>query len=134
MSSEANLKKLWESNKLGNSKLPDLKQYLKSVGLPMNGEISTVAKRVGMYMDVKFMDLFVMQDGKKTTPFELKPAQLRKIVAQLGMDPTGDKDELHFSLIGHLKSKSKSNASGEGGSSSAGDSNEPQGIVIAKQV
>lgn len=131
MSSEASLKKLWESNQLSKSKQPDLKQYLKSVGLPMNGDVT---KRVGMYMDVKFMDLFVMQDGQKTTPFELKPPQLRKIVAQLGMDPTGDKDELHFSLIGHLKSKSKKNASGEAGTSSASDSNESQGIIVAKQI
>lgn len=128
MSSEASLKKLWESKQLSKSKLPDLKQYLKSVGLPMNGD---VAKRVGMYMDVKFLDLFVMQDGQKTTPFELKPPQLRKIVAQLGMDPTGDKDELHSSLIEHLKSKSKNN---QAGSSSSSNSDEPQGIRIAKQI
>lgn len=119
-------------------KLPDLKQYLKSVGLPMSGETSAVAKRVSMYMDVKFLDLFVMQDGQKTTPFELKPAQLRKIVAQLGMDPTGDKDELHSSLIGHLKTKSKSKATAGGeaasGSSSSSNSNEPPGIVVAKQI
>lgn len=102
MASEATLKKLWESNQLSKAKQPDLKQYLKSVGLPMNGD---VAKRVHMYMDVKFMDLFVMQDGQKTTPFELKQPQLRKIVAQLGMDPTGDKDELYSSLIDHLKAK-----------------------------
>lgn len=132
MASETTLKKLWESNQLSKAKQPDLKQYLKSVGLPMNGD---VAKRVHMYMDVKFMDLFVMQDGQKTTPFELKQPQLRKIVAQLGMDPTGDKDELHSSLIEHLKAKNKNNVAGDGASSSSGNnSNEPQGIVIAKQI
>lgn len=134
MSSEAALKKLWEANQLTKAKQADLKEYLKSVGLPMNGEINTIAKRVAMYMDVKFMDLFVMQDGKKTTPFELKVAQLRKMVAQLGMDPTGDKDELHSSLIGHLKSKSKTDAGDGAGSSSGNNSNEPQGIVVAKQI
>ncbi|KAJ6630191.1 hypothetical protein Bhyg_16788 [Pseudolycoriella hygida] len=131
MSSEANLKKLWESHTLPKAKLPDLKAYLKSVGLPMTGELTAIAKRVEMYMDVKFMDLFVMQDGKKATPFELKPVQLRKIVAQLGMDPTGDKDELHSSLIGHLKSKSKNDA-GDGAGKS--NSNEPQGVILAKQI
>lgn len=133
MSSEANVKKLWESGNLSKGKLSDLKEFLKSVGLPMTGEMNAVAKRISMHFDVKTLDLFVMQDGKKMTPFELKVAALRKMVAQLGMDPTGDKDELHSSLIEHLKSKGKSDGGGGGAGSSTG-SNEPQGVVVAKQI
>ncbi len=113
MAEEAKWKSLWEKNQISKVKLPELKAYLKSVGLPMNGEINAVVRRVTMHLDVKFLDLFVLQDGVKTTPHGLKPPQIRKILAQLGMDVMGDKDELHFSLIEYLKKK-KSGGSGSG--------------------
>lgn len=89
---------------------------------------------VAMWLDVKYLDLFVLQDGVKTTPHELKPAQLRKIVAQLGMDPTGDKDELHFSLIEHLKKKNAGSSSSGGDGESADSPGDAPGIVVAKQI
>jgi len=133
---DAKWKKLWESNHLPKCKLAELKDYLKSVGLPMSGDVSVLAKRVGMHLDVKHLDLFVLQEGQKTSPFELKAPNLRKIVAQLGMDPSGDKDELHFSLIEHLKKKnvSKSSAAAGGEASGSGNVDEDKGVLMAEQI
>ncbi len=39
---EAKWKRLWERNAIDGCKLPDLKAFLKKVGLPMNGEVCII--------------------------------------------------------------------------------------------
>ncbi|RHZ06718.1 hypothetical protein DYB31_013716, partial [Aphanomyces astaci] len=99
---------LWTRNQLQRAKLADLKQYLKEVKLPMAGELRDVAHRVKLHMDVVHEQLTVHVDGTSVSPFDLKPAQLRKQVALLGKDPQGNKDELLTLLIEHLQSTSTS--------------------------
>lgn len=70
-------KRLWEGDQLNKCNIADLKAYLKGVKLPMNGTAETVVKRVTLHLDVKHLDLFVVQDNENMSPFALKPAQLR---------------------------------------------------------
>ncbi|KAF0692057.1 Aste57867_16801 [Aphanomyces stellatus] len=97
------LEKLWKQNQLKKAKLPELKQYLKGVKLSMAGELTDVAHRVKLHMDVTHGHLTVNVDGAAVSPFDLKPTQLRKHVALLGKDPQGNKDELLTLLIDHLR-------------------------------
>jgi hypothetical protein len=98
---------------------------------PQAGEKEDLVLRCSLHVRSEGLDV-----GDGRNPFDLKPAELRKAVAQRGLNPMGEKDELLQLLIDHIEKESggggaASGGGGGGGGKSSGDS---EGVSIAKQV
>eukprot|EP01135_Chromosphaera_perkinsii_P001426 Nk52_evm10s168 gene=Nk52_evmTU10s168 len=129
--------------KNGKAKRNELKEYLKAVKLPQTGDVVDMGKRVLLHVDVVQYDLYVTLHDKgdaKVSPFKLNPSQLMKALADRGLSPVGDKDELISRLVNNLRDMKKEEKSGgEGaagtttGTAGAADG-EDEGITLAKKV
>mmetsp|Transcript_4409 Transcript_4409/g.9875 ORF Transcript_4409/g.9875 Transcript_4409/m.9875 type:complete len:621 (-) Transcript_4409:185-2047(-) len=122
----------------------DLKAYLKQSKVSATGDKGTLWWRCQTHHTVISLKL-VTADG--SIPTLLKPAQLRKAAAKVGVSPIGSSDEMLGGLVDYLKKEQrKAGGGGDGGdgdaaSSSSGKTNsnttqqqQPKGRALAEAV
>jgi len=107
----------------------DLKTYLKQSGVSATGDKGSLWWRCQTHHTVTSLKL-VTADG--AVPTTLKPAQLRKAAARVGVSPIGSPDEMLGGLVDHLK-KDHQKKNG-GGESSSGKPNDDAGSAKQQQT
>ena len=133
-------KQLVESNrewfrkvKAGKGKGKDLKAFLKQIKLPQTGDVVDMGKRILLFVDVVQHNLLVSKGSEEVIPFALNNSQLQKALADRGLSPIGDKDELISRLVENMKAMKC-----EGNKSDLAETNdgskEDEDVALAKEI
>lgn len=114
-----------------------LKGYLKAQGMSQSGEKGSLWHRCRLHFRVSSASL---RASSGSDPCKMKPAELRKNVAQAGLSPIGTNDELLTSLVDYLEANGGSAGSGGpssgsgGGGGGGGGASAKDPVAIARRV
>mmetsp|Transcript_35112 Transcript_35112/g.84739 ORF Transcript_35112/g.84739 Transcript_35112/m.84739 type:complete len:638 (+) Transcript_35112:69-1982(+) len=116
----------------------DLKAYLKHAGVSSTGDKGSLWWRCKTHHTVITLKLVTSDDAVPTT---LKPAQLRKAAARVGVSPIGTPDEMLEGLVDYLTKEHGKSSTGKAASSSASKDptasfspSQPKGPALAEAI